>query len=158
MLFTHNNPTHEEIPMTEQDSNKALVRRYYDDVFNQRNIGLVATLAVEDYVEHDPFPGQGDGRADLEARVRLILDAMNPLQFNVQDVVAEGDRVVVRWTQSGTQSGNFMGIPGTGRTFSIAGIDIHRIREGRMAEHWHVVDLFSLLQQLGAIPAPSGAA
>lgn len=142
--------------MAEQD-NKALVRRYYDEVFNQRDVDLVDQLAVEDYVEHDPFPGQGDGRDDLKARVQLILDAMRPLRFEVQDVVAEGDTVVVRWVQRGTQSGSFMGIPSTGREFTIAGIDIHRLRDGRMAEHWHVVDLFALLQQLGAIPAPSAA-
>lgn len=142
--------------MAEQD-NKALVRRYYDEVFNQRDVDLVDQLAVDDYVEHDPFPGQGDGRGDLKARVQLILDAMRPLRFEVQDVVAEGDTVVVRWVQRGTQSGSFMGIPSTGREFTIAGIDIHRLRDGRMAEHWHVVDLFALLQQLGAIPAPSAA-
>lgn len=142
--------------MAEQD-NKALVRRYYDEVFNQRDVDLVDQLAVDDYVEHDPFPGQGDGRDDLKARVQLILDAMRPLRFEVQDVVAEGDTVVVRWVQRGTQSGSFMGIPPTGREFTIAGIDIHRLRDGRMAEHWHVVDLFALLQQLGAIPAPSAA-
>ncbi len=142
--------------MAEQD-NKALVRRYYDEVFNQREVDLVDQLAVQDYAEHDPFPGQGDGRADLKARVELILDAMNPLRFEVQDLVAEGDKVVVRWAQQGTHSGSFMGMPPTGREFTIAGIDIHRLREGRMAEHWHVVDLFALLQQLGAIPAPSAA-
>jgi len=142
--------------MAEQD-NKAQVRRYYDEVFNQRGVALVDQLAVEDYVEHDPFPGQGDGRADLKARVQLILDAMNPLRFEIQDLVAEDDKVVVRWLQRGTQSGTFMGIPPSGREFTISGIDIHRLRDGRMAEHWHVVDVFALLQQLGAIPAPSAA-
>ena len=142
--------------MAEQD-NKALVRRYYEEVFNQRSVDLVDELAVEDYVEHDPFPGQGDGRADLRARVELILAAMRPLQFEIQELVAEGDRVVARWVQQGTQSGSFMGIPPTGREYTMAGIDVHRLRDGRMAEHWHVVDLFGLLQQLGAIPAPAAA-
>jgi steroid delta-isomerase-like uncharacterized protein len=142
--------------MADQDI-KALVRRYYDAVFNQRNVDLVDQLALEEYVEHDPFPGQGDGRADLKARVQLILDAMNPVRFEIEDMIAEGDKVVVRWTQRGSQTGSFMGIPPTGREFTIAGIDIHRLRDGRMAEHWHVVDLFALLQQLGAIPAPSAA-
>ena len=138
-------------------NNKSLVRRYYDEVFNQRVPGLVDQLAVEDYVEHDPFPGQGDGRADLRSRVQLILDAMNPLRFTIEDVVAEGDRVVVRWVQHGAQTGSFMGIPPTGREYTMAGIDVHRLRNGLLAEHWHVVDLFGLLQQLGAIPATSAA-
>jgi steroid delta-isomerase-like uncharacterized protein len=140
-----------------EQENKALVRRYYNEVFNERRVDLVDRLAVEDYVEHDPFPGHRDGRADLRARVDLILAAMNPLRFEVQDLIAEGDRVVVRWVQQGTQSGTFMGLPPTGRQFTFAGIDIHRLRDGLMAEHWHVVDLFGLLQQLGAIPAPSTA-
>jgi steroid delta-isomerase-like uncharacterized protein len=143
--------------MTEQP-NKAVVRSYYEEVFNERNVDLIDQLSVEDYVEHDPFPGQGNGRSDLKARVRLILDSMNPLRFEIEDIVAEGDRVVVRWSQTGTQSGNFMGIPPSGRNFTFAGIDVHRLRDGRMAEHWHVIDLFGLLQQLGAIPAPSGSA
>jgi steroid delta-isomerase-like uncharacterized protein len=141
--------------MSSEDS-KATVRRYYDEVFNQGKVDLLADLAVEDYVEHDPFPGQGDGRADLEARVRTILDAFSPLRFQVEDMIAEGDRVVVRWSETGTHTGPFMGMPPTGREYTMAGIDVHRLAGGRMAEHWHVVDLFALLQQLGAIPAPGG--
>ena len=134
--------------------NKALVRRYYDEVFNKGNVDLVDELAVEDYVEHDPFPGQGNGRGDLQARVQAILSAFNPVSFALEDLVSEGDRVVVRWTQTGTHSGNFMGMPPTGKQFTIAGIDIHDVKAGRMAEHWHVVDMYALLIQLGAIPAP----
>jgi predicted ester cyclase len=62
--------------------------------------------------------------------------AFNPLHFTVEDIIAEGDKVVVRWTNAGTDSGGFMGIPPTGRKFGIAGIDIHRVRDGRLAEHW----------------------
>jgi steroid delta-isomerase-like uncharacterized protein len=140
--------------MSGQD-NKTVMRRYYEEVFNQRRTGLIDQLAVEDYVEHDPFPGQGNGRADLKARVGAILGAFSPLQFRLEDLVAEGDRVVVRWCQTGTHTGPFMGIPPSGRQFTITGIDIHELRDGRMAEHWHVVDLYGLLQQLGAIPAPN---
>lgn len=139
--------------MSAQD-NKTVVRRYYDEVFNQRRTDLIDQLAVEDYVEHDPFPGQGNGRADLKARVQAILSAFAPLQFRLEDLVCEQGRVVARWSQTGTHTGAFMGIPPTGRQFTIAGIDIHQLRDGRLAEHWHVVDLYGLLQQLGAIPAP----
>lgn len=143
--------------MTDQDT-EVLVRRYYDEVFNERRPELLEQLAVEDYIEHDPFPGHGNGRRDLEARVQLLLDAMNPIRFSIEDVVVGGDRAVVRWTQTSTQTAPFLGLPATGRTATFAGIDIHRIRDGRLAEHWHVVDMYSLLQQLGAIPVPSGSA
>jgi steroid delta-isomerase-like uncharacterized protein len=139
------------------EENKRTVKRYYEEALNGRNVDLIDELAVEDYVENDPFPGQGNGRGDLKARAQLILDAFQPLEFTIEDVVAEGDRVVVRWSQVGTNSGSFMGMPPTGRAYTINGIDIHVLRDGRMAEHWHVVDQLGLLQQLGAIPTPSGA-
>jgi len=142
--------------MSGQDD-KAMIRRYYEEVFNQRRVELVDDLAVDDYVEHDPFPGQGDGRDDLKARVRTILEAFDPLRFRIEDMIAEGDRVVVRWSQTGTHTGDFLGAPPTGREFTSTGIDIHRVADGRMAEHWHVVDLYGLLMQLGLIPAPSEA-
>ncbi len=138
--------------MTTPD-NKAIVGRFYDEVLNKRKIDLLDELAAEDYVEHDPFPGQGNGRADLKARVQLLLGAFDPLRFTVEDVIAEGDTVVVRWTNAGTHTGSFLGIPATNKPFSIAGIDVHVVRGGRMAEHRHVVDMLAQLQQLGLVPA-----
>jgi len=149
-------PRRKEEIMSEDD-NKVLVRRYYDEVLNGGSIDLLEELAVADYVEHNPFPGQGNGRNDLEARARLLVTAFNPSRFTIEDIVAEGDRVVVRWTSTGTHSGEFMGIPPTGRSFTIDGIDIHAVRDGRMAEHWHVVDQLGQMQQLGLIPQPDTA-
>ena len=140
--------------MSEQD-NKAVVRRYYDEVLNQRNIDLLDELAVEDYVEHDPFPGKAIALAG--ERVAGLCLAFNPLQFTIEDVIAEGDKVVVRWTNAGTDSGGFMGMPATGKDFGIAGIDIHVVRDGKLAEHWHVVDQLAQMQQMGLIPAPEAA-
>jgi predicted ester cyclase len=76
------------------------------------------------------------------------------MQFRLGYLVAENDHVVARWSQTGTHTGAFLGIPLTGRQFTTTGIDIHQLSDGRMAEHWHAVDLYGLLQQLGAIPAP----
>lgn len=103
------------------------------------------------------FPGQGDGLVDLKARVAGLCSAFNPLQFTIEDVIAEGDKVVVRWTNAGTDSGGFMGIPATGKEFGIAGIDIHVVRNGKLAEHWHVVDQLAQMQQLGLIRQPEAA-
>lgn len=134
-------------------TNKATVRRFYDEVLNERNAGLLDELAVEDYVEHDPFPGMGDGREQLKARVGGFFHAFDPLHFTIEDIIAEGDKVVVRWRNSGRDTGGFMGVPATGKEFGIAGIDVHTVRDGRLAEHWHVVDLLSQMQQLGLVPA-----
>ena len=139
------------------EGNKQLVRRYYDEVLNGRNPGVLEEIAVQDYIENDPFPGQGEGLEGLQRRVGIMMTGLNPCHFQVEDVVAEGDRVVVRWRSQGTHSGEFLGIPATNKSYEIAGIDIHRLSAGRLAEHWHVVDQLSQLQQLGLLPAPEGA-
>jgi steroid delta-isomerase-like uncharacterized protein len=134
------------------DANKAVALRYYDEVLNAGNLDLLDELAVAGYEEHDPLPGQGEGREGLKQRVRMLRDAFAP-RFTVEELIAERDKVVVRWTNRGTHVGDFLGMPPTGRSFAIAGIDIHRLSDGKLAEHWHVVDLFGLMQQLAPIPA-----
>jgi steroid delta-isomerase-like uncharacterized protein len=138
------------------EQNKQVVGRYYSEVLNEGRTDLLSELALTDYVEHDPFPGQSDGRDDFVARVELLRSAFAPLRFTVEDVIAEGDRVVVRWSSTGRHTGEFLGIPPTDREYTISGIDIHRLDDGRMAEHWHVVDQLSQLQQLGLFPVASG--
>ena len=137
--------------------NKAVVRRYYEEVLNGRDPGVLDQLAVSDYDEHSPFPGQPNGIEGLKARAGALLAAFNPYVFTLHEVVAEGDTVVVRWNNTATHSGSFMGIPPSGRVLTISGIDVHRLRDGRMAEHWHVVEELQMLQQLGVIPTPEGA-
>lgn len=136
--------------------NKETVKRLYDEVLNGRDLTVLDELVLEGYLEHDPLAGQGSGRQGLRDRFNMLIQALDP-HFTIEDVVAEGDRVVVRWTNSGTNVGDFLGIPATGRTFSIPGIDIYRLEDGRLAEHWHVVDVFGHMVQLGVIPAPQGA-
>jgi len=139
------------------ETNRAVVRRYYDEVLNSGKLAVLDELAAQDYVENDPFPGQGNGRGELTRRVTTLHDAFSPCHFQIEDVIAEGDRVVVRWRSSGTHSGPFLGIPATQQSYEISGIDIHRVADGRMAEHWHVVDQLSQLQQLGLMPVPAAA-
>lgn len=138
------------------ETNKKLARRLYDDVLNDRRLDVVDELALADYAEHDPLPGQRDGLAGLKDRAMMLVEGLTST-YTVEDVIAEGDRVVVRWRNTGTHSGAFLGIPPTGRSFSIAGIDVYRIENDRLAEHWHVVDQLTMLQQLGLIPTPEGA-
>jgi steroid delta-isomerase-like uncharacterized protein len=133
-----------------------LVRRFYDEVLNARRIQVIDELALADYAEHDPLPGQRDGLVGLKDRASMLVEGLTST-YTVHDVIASDDRVVVRWTNAGTHSGEFLGIPATGRSFDIAGIDIYRIENDRMAEHWHVVDQLTMLQQLGLIPAPDSA-
>ena len=134
---------------------KNIVRRMYDEILNDRRLDVIDEIATPEYVENDPLPGQGKGRDGLRDRVSMLVAALDP-HFSVEDVIAEGDRVVIRWRNAGTHADSFLGIPATGRSFDIAGIDIYRLEDNRLAEHWHVVDQLTMLMQLGLIPAPDG--
>ncbi|MEZ2387972.1 ester cyclase [bacterium RCC_150] len=135
-------------------TSRSLVDRLYQEVLNSRRFEVIDEIAAEDYTEHDPLPGQGDGREGMHERVSALVSGLDP-HFTVEDVIAEGDRVVVRWRNHGTHVASFLGLPATGRSFDIAGIDVYRVQDGRLAEHWHVVDQLSMLVQLGFVPAPA---
>lgn len=138
------------------ETNKHLVTRYYEEVLNGGDVELLDEIAVSDYDEHSPFPGQPNGLEGLRARVGAILAAFRPT-FTLHEVVCDGDTVLAYWSNTGTHQGEFMGIPPTGRAVTISGVDIHRLREGRLAEHWHVIEELQMLQQLGLIPKPQAA-
>jgi len=135
---------------------KALARRVVEEVLNGRNIAALDELAAADYEEHNPLPGERTGLDGLRDRYTMVLNGLDP-HFTIEDVIAEGDRVVLRWTNSGTHVAEFLGMPPTGKSFTIGGIEIWRVKDGRLAEHWDVVDVFGQLQQLGLIPQPEGA-
>lgn len=137
------------------EDNKRLARKLYDSL-NDGDVVAVGDLVTADYVENDPLPGQGTGREGVIDRFSVIVNGLAP-RFTVHDVIAEGDKVVVRWTNAGTHVGEFAGIPATGQTFTIGGIDIYRVAGGRLCEHWHQLDQLSMLGQLGLLPAPSEA-
>jgi len=111
---------------------------------------------VEQRVAEIEFPGHGQGLEGLRQRVNTLRTAFTQ-QFTLELLIAEGDKVAVLWTTRGTHVGEFMGLPPTGKSYTIQGVDIHQLRDGRMTEHWDVVDVYSMLIQLGALPAPSGA-
>lgn len=124
------------------------------ELMNAGQVEAIGELVTEDYLEHDPLPGQGTGRDGAIDRFSILVGALAP-HFTVEDVIAEGDRVVVRWSNAGTHVGDFAGIPATGRTFQISGIDIYRMEGHLLAEHWHVVDQLAMLGQLGLLSAPA---
>ena len=132
------------------EQNKDTARRLYELV-NAGRVEAVADLVSSDYKEHDPLPGQGSGKEGVLDRFSLLVTALAP-SFTVEDVVAENDRVVVRWTNSGTHVGEFAGIPATGKTFTINRIDVYRVVDGHLCEHWHVIDQLTMMGQLGLLP------
>jgi steroid delta-isomerase-like uncharacterized protein len=138
------------------EENKALARRVFDEVLNGRSLDLLDELAASDYIEHNPLPGQRSGIDGIRDRYTMVMGAFDA-HFTVEDVIAEADRVVLRWTQSGRHVGEIFGMPATGASFRIPGIEIWRVEDSKLAEHWDVVDIFGQLQQLGLLPQPGGA-
>lgn len=135
------------------ERNKETARRYYEEVLNKGDLELLDELAVPNYETHDPLPGQRTGLVGLKDRVNMLREGLAPT-FTIEDTIAEGDKVAVRWTNSGSMVGEFLGMPANGKSFTIPGVDIYRLENGKLAEHWHVVDVLSQLQQVGLFPAP----
>ena len=135
------------------EENKALARRFFDEVFNTPNRDAAGEIVAGDYVAHYPaFPGGIHGPDGLMQVVSAFRAAFPDLHYTPEETIAEGDRVVVRWTARGTHQGDFQGLPPTGRPIMVTGIDIFRIADGKVVETWISSDLLGLLQQIGAIP------
>lgn len=136
------------------EQNKALVRRL-EEVFNRGNISLVDELFAPDFVEHEELPpGIPPGREAVKQLTTMFRSAFPDFKATIDDIVAEGDKVVIRQTWSGTHKGEFMGVPPTGKSVSFGVIDIVRIAGGKLVEHWGQMDMMGMMQQLGAIPTP----
>jgi predicted ester cyclase len=133
------------------EANKAIVRRFMEEVLNGRVVDVLDKIATTDYLDHAAFPGQLPGREGMKRRITYLLAALDP-HWTAHDLIAEGDLVVARWSLSGTQRGEFLGIRPSGKVFTVKVIEQYRVKDGRMTEHWNVVDMFGLYQQLGLIP------
>jgi len=129
--------------------NKALVRRYYDEVLTARNRS-VRQLLDSSFVSH-ASGGSEVGAEAYAAAVDATFAAFPDLAVTVHDQVAEEDKVVTRWSATGTHNGDFAGVPASGRLITVTGIHIHRVRHGRLVEHWEELNLFGVLRQLGVL-------
>ena len=130
------------------EANKALLRRYVQEVENAGNLAALDELTSDDFVDHSVPPGLPPGRDGTKQLLTMYFAAFSDLQATIDDMVAEGDKVVVRGTVRATHQGEFMGIPPSGKQMMFTGIHIFRIAEGKIAEHWLEVDMLGLLQQL----------
>ncbi len=133
------------------EKNKALVRRFIDEIFVQGRPEAVDELLADDFVSHT-WQSTGDGKGDLKRAIDRLANVLADGHFTIDDVIAEGDRVAVRVTARATQVGEFMGLPPSGKTYSIGEIHIFRIRDGKMIEHWHYYDQLGMMRQLGMMP------
>ena len=133
--------------------NKALSRRFFEEVFNAGNLDVVDELVAPDFVNHDaatPEPARGVEGA--KASITGYRDAFPDLNFTIEEQIAEGAYVTTRWSAKGTHEGDLMGIAPTGKQGTVTGISIDRIVDGRLVESWTNWDTLGLLQQLGVVP------
>jgi predicted ester cyclase len=132
------------------EENKALVRRFVTEIFEQGRPEAIDQLCTDDFVRHN---GGDTDREALKAAQSRVGQALADVRFTIDDEIAEGDRVAVRLTASARQVGEFMGMQPSNRAYEIGEIHIFRVRDGKVAEHWHQFDSAGMLKQLGATPA-----
>jgi steroid delta-isomerase-like uncharacterized protein len=138
------------------EQNKAIAKRFIQEVFVEQDEGAADELAAPDFVPHS-WPGVEPGVESLKEAQRRVAAGLEDARMTIEDVIAEGDKVVVRLTSHGRHAGDFMGLPASGKEYDISEIHIFRIVNGKVAEHWRDADMLGMLRQLGALPAPAGA-
>ena len=135
----------------------ATVRRMYD-LINAGDIGGFSEHLAGNFVEHEVTPGLEPTKEGVKTFFRMQLAAFPDLRMDVQDIFASGAKVVARVRYTGTNKGDFMGMPASGKRADVQLIDIFLFdNNGRVCEHWGVLDALALMQQLGAVPQPQGA-
>ena len=139
------------------DANKAIVRRFYKEVFEQGKLSLADELFSADYVNDDPHGPPGGwprGPQGVKMIAASYREAFPDITFAIDEQLSDGDQVVTRWSSGGTNSGPLMGMPASGKKVRVACISIERIANGKIAATHVNFDMLGLLQQVGAIPAP----
>ncbi len=138
--------------MSTEAHNMEVTRRFSAEVWGEGNAALADELIAPDLVEHTPFPAPVPGLVGHKQVLALFRSAFPDLHVVVEDVAADGDLTSLRWNGTGTHKGDLMGIPPTGKTVHITGMDILRFENGKIKERWAEINAFSLMQQLGVIP------
>ena len=142
--------------MTAQE-NEAVVRRMIEEVWSDHDFANFEDLVADDHVEHMLLSEHRHGIAGERYAMEWVLSVFPDHRFEIEDVVASGDRVAVRGTCSGTHEGELLGIPPTGQRLSIKSNSVERVSDGKIREHWRITDTLDMMQQLGVIPMPEHA-
>ena len=136
------------------EENKALVRRSFEEVWNDKNLDALDEIVAPDVVNHSSPPGLPEGVEGNKAFIGMYLSAFPDTKMTIEDMIATGDKVVTRWVATGTHDGELMGIPPTGKHVTVTGIGIDRISGGKIVESWGEFDALGMMQQLGVAPTP----
>jgi steroid delta-isomerase-like uncharacterized protein len=135
------------------ENNKAIVRRLFEELWNKGNLSLADQLFTPNYTHHDSSsPDFGHGPESERKRATLYRTAFPDLRLTIEDLIAEGDTVMARWSCHGTHKGDLNGMAPTGKQFTISGVTIARLLNGKLAEGYVNWDALGLMQQLGVVP------
>jgi len=137
-------------------ANKDVLARMYDEAINGGNLDLIDELLSDDFVEHEEFPGLDNTRDSVKTLFGVAQGAFANFRMEPTQFVSEGDLVVAWVRMKGTHTGEFMGIPASGNELDLELVDMVRVRDGQIVEHWGVSDSLAMMQQLGAAPPPPG--
>jgi predicted ester cyclase len=136
------------------EENKAIVRRYLEEAWNRKNVDILDELMVPGYARYLPGQAKPLDREGQKQRIAGFHRAMPDLAYFIDDLFAEGDRVVFRITIRGTHQGIFMGAAPTGKQLTVTAIDIARLENGKIVDHWGQMDMLGLMRQLELVPMP----
>ena len=132
------------------DGNRQFIERYIREVWHHHDLDALARFLAPDYRRHLSPTAPPLDRADQIERLEGMRTAFRDVNFTLEDVLVDGDRVAFRSTLRGTHTGEFLGLAATGRSFTVGLVDIVRIRNGQIVDHWGGPDLYDLVRQLGA--------
>ncbi len=142
------------------ETNKTVSRRFFEEVFSKGNLNVLDEIIAKDHVNSGPgtISGLPNGPEGTKQFVTAYRSAFPDLRLTIEEQIAEGDKVVTRWTGHGTHQGELAGLPATGKSTTVTGIVVDRLVNGKIAESWGIFDEFGMMQQLGVIPMPEFAA
>lgn len=130
------------------EENMALERRLVEEVWNKHNPGAADAFVAPDVIQNNSLPGTRPGRDGYRQTLEMLFSAFPDVRLTVEDLIADGDKVVERWTIRGTHRGDFMGMPATNKQVTVSGIDIYRYAGGRRVETWSQYDSLGMMRQL----------
>jgi predicted ester cyclase len=140
-----------ELTLMTLEANKAVVRRFIEEVFVEASPAAADELASADFTPHS-WPGIQPGVENLKQGQKRITAGISDARMTIEDMIAEGDKVAVRLVSHGRHTGEFMGLPPSGREYDITETHIFRLADGKVSDHWLNADMLGLMQQLGALP------
>ena len=136
------------------EENKVIIRHLIEEVYNEGNLDVVDELVAPDIFDHAAVAEHRHGIAGFKHVMEWVRTFSSDVHYEIEDIIAEGEKVAVRMTQSGTHTGSVKGNPATGKRFSVDYVHWFRLADGKVAEMWAVRDDLSRLEQLGLIPDP----